>query len=392
MKFNRRSLLWAGLAASAATAGIKEHLRTLSLQQQSGLSSPADDTIRNHLSIMSAAYSSEANWEEEVSNRKALLSFDALVPPTVPYRRDRSKMMMTFCKLAVQQYKTGRADADYGGEINLLPTYRRTLSDYEQIANFTIEEEIIEEYFKASGAARAEGIVGSSTIDDELEAIELTLHDRLRHILQKKYRIDVYSGLAVASAERNVLVFRGTQTQTEWLKNLNAKQVPYVAPDGKTYGEVHEGFYKLMQALKPSLESVVKQLDPTIPCYVTGHSLGSAIATLASMEISYLVPEMRENIRLYSYAGPRVGSPAFAKAYSERLPNTYRVVNLGDAVPLVPPVTMGDSYVHVGEEWSFLVQSGDTLLNHVVDTYREALDQELESISGNSQVNRLKIT
>ncbi|MEO0768968.1 MAG: lipase family protein [Cyanobacteria bacterium J06649_4] len=391
MKFNRRALLWVGLGASAAVTGIKEKLRTQALQSQAGLSSPAQNTLKNHLSIMSAAYSSEAGWEEEVERRKTLLSFDQLRPPELPYSRDLSKLMMTFCKLAVQQYKTGREDPSYGGEINLLPAYSRTLKDYEQIADFTIEEEIIEEYFKENEVVAPEGIVGNATLDDELKAVELTLHDRVRQILQRKYRISVFSGIALTAQTHNVLVFRGTQTQSEWLKNLNAAQVPYVAPDGTIYGEVHEGFYKLMQSLKPSLAEVVGQLDPTLPCYVTGHSLGAAIATLAAMEISYLVPEMRENIQLYTYAGPRVGSPTFATAYSERLPNAYRVVNLGDTVPLVPPVTMGNSYVHVGEEWSFIFQSGDTLLNHVVDTYRAALEQELESNQNRSLVAQLQL-
>ena len=392
MKFNRRSLLWAGLAASAAVTGGKEQLRTQAIKAQKGLSSPAADTLKNHFSIMSAAYSSEASWEEEVERRKGLLSFDGLTPPTAPYSRERSKLMMTFCKLAVQQYKTGREDPNYGGEINLLPAYRQTLDDYQQIADFTIEEEIIEEYFKKKEAiSTPEGIVGNATLDNELKAIELTLHDRAKQILQRKYRIDVYSGIALTSETHNVLVFRGTQTQTEWLKNLNAAQVPYVAPNGKIYGEVHEGFYKLMQSLKPSLAEVVKQLDPTLPCYVTGHSLGAAIATLAAMEIAQLAPEMRENIQLYTYASPRVGSPDFSTAHSEQLPNAYRITNLGDTVPLVPPVTMGKSYVHVGEEWSFVFQSGDTLLNHVVDTYRAALDQDLESNQGGSIVAQLQL-
>ncbi len=51
---------------------------------------------------------------------------------------------------------------------------------------------------------------------------------------------------------------------------------------------------------------------------------------------------------------------------------------MGDTVPLVPPITIGNFYVHIGQEWSFLAQFGDILLNHVVDTYQTALAQELE--------------
>lgn len=391
MKINRRSLLIAGLGAGAAITGTQEQLRLQALQAQEGLRSPAEETLRDHLSIMSAAYSSEEGWEAEVAKRRKLLSVDELTPPSEPYDRDMSKLMMTFCKLAVQQYKTGRVDPSYGGELRLLPAYRRTLKDYKQLENFKIEEEIIEEYFKSSEVPSAKNVAGSETIDETLKEIELTVNDRVRHILERKYRISVFSGVALASEKQNVFVFRGTQTQSEWLKNLNATQVPYVAPDGETYGEVHQGFYEMLEALRPAIAEVVTQIDPTLPCYVTGHSLGAAIATLAAMEIAYLVPEIRENIRLYTYASPRVGSLVYAKLHSAMIPNAYRIVNLGDTVPLVPPVSLGDAYTHVGEKWSFLFQSGDTLLNHVVDTYRAALDQSIESNQNGSLVAQLQL-
>ncbi|MEL7054550.1 MAG: hypothetical protein AAGM45_22600, partial [Cyanobacteria bacterium J06588_5] len=158
MKINRRSLLIAGLGAGAAITGTQEQLRLQALQAQEGLRSPAEETLRDHLSIMSAAYSSEEGWEAEVAKRRKLLSVDELTPPSESYDRDMSKLMMTFCKLAVQQYKTGRVDPSYGGELRLLPAYRRTLKDYKQLENFKIEEEIIEEYFKSSEVPSAKNV------------------------------------------------------------------------------------------------------------------------------------------------------------------------------------------------------------------------------------------
>ncbi len=107
--------------------------------------------------------------------------------------------------------------------------------------------------------------------------------------------------------------------------------------------------------------------------------MGAAIATLAAIELIQVVPQIKNQIQLYTYAGPRVCSPTFAKIHSQLIPNSYRIVNLGDSVPLVPPVTTSDHYSHIGQEWSFLAQFGDVLLNHVVDTYQAALEQELES-------------
>lgn len=39
--------------------------------------------------------------------------------------------------------------------------------------------------------------------------------------------------------------------------------------------------------------AIAKQLDPTITCYITGHSLGAAVATLVAMEIALQVPRRK---------------------------------------------------------------------------------------------------
>ena len=56
------------------------------------------------------------------------------------------------------------------------------------------------------------------------------------------------------------------------------------------------------------------------------------------------------------------------------------VVNLADAITLVPfTVFFKTEYVHVGEEWAFLAQNGDVMPNHVVDSYRSAIDKQVET-------------
>jgi triacylglycerol lipase len=44
-------------------------------------------------------------------------------------------------------------------------------------------------------------------------------------------------------------------------------------------------------------------------------------------------------------------------------------------------------YVHVRQEWTFLSQNGDVLPNHVVDTYGNAIDRELESHTAKTYLN-----
>ena len=375
MKFKRRQILLAGLGAGVTGRITQEHLRVQSVVKQQAFNTLADETLADEISIIDAAYASEANWANEVEKRKKLLTLNILTPPTEPYNREMSKRLIHFCRLAVQQYKTARANPNYDGTIKLLPDYDNSFDVYTQLTNFTLEQDIIENYFKNNiSPAPSETISNLTSVEETIQEVELTLQDKVRQILQRQHRIRVYSGILLTSKEHNILVFRGTQTQAEWLKNLNAAQQKYVSSSGKDYGEVHEGFFKLTRDLSPSIAEVAKNLDPTIPCYVTGHSLGAAIATIAAMELIQAVPQIKDQIQLYTFAGPRVCSPTFAKIHSQLIPNAYRIVNLADTVPLVPPVTIGNYYVHVGQEWSFLAQFGDVLLNHVVDTYQAELE------------------
>ena len=377
MKFNRRLLLLTGLGAGISISGAREQARINKIlaQQQS-----VGGEFSDRLNIMDAAYASELAWDEEVERRKELLAAVSPAQPTVPYNRKMSKRLIQLCKLAVQQFKTGRAIPTYDGSIKLLPDYQDSLDAYTQLTNFTAQQDSIEDYFSdANSQLAADNPATSTAIGQTLEEVELTLRDKARQILQRQHRVAVYSGIALSAPDHNVLVFRGTQTQAEWLKNIQARQVDYVSPSGQSYGAVHKGFLELMRELQPSIPEVARQLDPTLPCYVTGHSLGAAIATLVAFEIVRAFPQFKDRVRLYTFAGPRVASPIFAKFHGQLVPDTYRIVNAGDTIPLIPPVTMGSSYTHVGQEWSFLAQLGDTLLNHVVDTYQAALEREVET-------------
>ena len=396
LKFPRRQFGFALLGIGVTGRLILEYLRVQGVNKKAGLT---DKNLAEDINIVDAAYASEVDWEKEIAKRKSILTLENSIPPNLPYNREISKRLIRFCKLGVQQYKTDRSNPNYDGSIEVLPAYSEDFKGYKQVTNFTIEEEVIENFFQDRNAPIPPSTVNNITkVDATIQEVEFRLQDRVRTILSKRNRIRVYSGILFTSKENNVLVFRGTQTQAEWLKNLNANQKQYVNPTGESQGAVHEGFFQLTSELTPAISNSVRDLDPTIPFYITGHSLGAAVATLAALEIAQKVPQLRERIQLYTYASPRVYSPTLAQIHSQLIPNSYRVVNLGDTVPLVPPVTIGNSYVHIGQDWSFLAQFGDVLLNHVVDTYIAAMEQEVENIqiikAGNTveTIKQLRLT
>ena len=45
----------------------------------------------------------------------------------------------------------------------------------------------------------------------------------------------------------------------------------------------------------------------------------------------------------------------------------------------MPPTQTVGTYLHVGEEWSFISQQGDFMPNHVVNTYQKAIESEVET-------------
>lgn len=296
MNFNRRNFLWSIFGAGTAIASFQEHLRVQAIFQQQKLNKEASNSLAEDINLIDAAYASEADWENEIAKRRQLLSTNNLTPPVLPYSREMSQQLIHFCKLSVQQYKTNRTNPGYDGDVNVLPAYNDSIKAYTQLTSFQQEQDIIENYlknFQAKKEISDSTNNNSGAVTNTIKEVELTFQDKVRQILQRQHRINVFSGIAFTSKQHNVLVFRGTQTQAEWLQNLNAKQVKYNAPDGKDYGAVHEGFLGLTKKLNPNPIAIAKQLDPTIPCYITGHSLGAAVATLVAMEIAQAVSTLR---------------------------------------------------------------------------------------------------
>ena len=380
--FNRRKLLLMGLGASIAARIGSEYQRDRNFDLES--QAFTDTLTDNPEQIIDTAYNIEADWDTEVAQRHEILNSTNLSYPTREYDREMSKWMIQSCKLAVQQYRTGRSNLKYDGDLTLLPDYNANFKNYQQVASLQIEQEIIEDYLRLK----------SFIIDDDMTMMQKTLHDaesRIREIaqriVQRRHRTPVFVGFIIASDRANIIAFRGTQTQIEWWRNLQATQKRYFDPKTKQqYGKVHQGYLKIVrQQINSALIKAVKQLNPNIPCYITGHSLGGAVATLSAIEIALQVPEIRSQIQLYTYAAPRIGDRDFVQAHSQLIPNSYRIVNLSDSVPLVPPIKIQNrfttvNYAHVGQKWAFTAQFGDILLNHVVDTYRMAIESQQENM------------
>lgn len=68
--------------------------------------------------------------------------------------------------------------------------------------------------------------------------------------------------------------------------------------------------------------------------FVTGYSLGAALATIASADLHAVFGHIEQ---LYTYGGPRVGNEQFANLITQISPERFRVIHYADIVPHLPP-------------------------------------------------------
>jgi triacylglycerol lipase len=177
------------------------------------------------------------------------------------------------------------------------------------------------------------------------------------------------------------VTFRGTESIFDWLADFSIPQTAH------PWGKVEKGFDFIYQQCAGSVKAAVER-SPGAPLVVTGHSLGAALAVLASADLAAMAPQM------YTFAGPRVGDIAFAGQFNQKVPVRWRVVNTEDVVTTVPLATgridaadtgkvsaiglllarVGElEYEHVGDSASFTVQRGSIVANHDLAMYRDAL-------------------
>ncbi|WP_204138415.1 lipase family protein [Halomicronema sp. CCY15110] len=244
--------------------------------------------------------------------------------------------------------------------------------------------------FEVPLAELTQGSGDLKDIQGRLDRTRDAIEQQVEQVVQISQAIPVYYGFLLTSDEYHLLMFRGTQRRFEVLGDLLTLQTPYTRPDTEEIlGRVHFGFYSLyFKQLADTVREAVQGLDPTKPLVISGHSLGGALANLAAMDLAIQIPEWQPNLRLYTYGTPRVGDRPFVETHSRMVPNHYRVINLADMVPMTPlSELLVISFIHGGEQWSFLSHHGDIGPNHLVDVYRNAIDQEAELRNDGQFVN-----
>ncbi|WP_394830180.1 lipase family protein [Pendulispora rubella] len=167
----------------------------------------------------------------------------------------------------------------------------------------------------------------------------------------------VSTAFFIRSGNVGVIAFRGTEPANaiNFLTDANCRMVDFLA-----MGHVHGGFVRNVRAVWSELaDDVQKAIDDPSESkrlkalYITGHSLGGAMAIVAAALIfgRPIYVKWRPLVRgIYTYGQPMVGDKEFAKTCSRFDKMVFRHVYGNDLVTRLPSVILGN-FEHFGYEF-----------------------------------------
>jgi hypothetical protein len=155
------------------------------------------------------------------------------------------------------------------------------------------------------------------------------------------------------------LAFRGTEELNDVFADLNLQRTTLFDDDPSIL--VHAGFLDYFNEIKSFIEAELKSKTKQFhTIQVTGHSLGGAIATIASAYFGKMIntPEQGEGpnfkvkdktkkrIVCYTIGSPRVGNTNFVNWFHTQVDESMRIANDDDPITLFPISCL---YTHVSE-------------------------------------------
>ncbi|MDT3708465.1 MAG: lipase family protein [Thiobacillus sp.] len=172
-----------------------------------------------------------------------------------------------------------------------------------------------------------------------------------------------------------ILSYRGTELASigNWLGDLDSgsETLHLLAGDAVETPRVHAGFYRNFRATRWAVDQELKAAlkarslaeprrrlkYPMQALFVTGHSLGAAMAVLFALSLAErgANPALDAHLRaVYTFGGPMViGEPFPAKIATRIGAKIHRHVMTDDPVPTLPPVAWGQ-FAHFGHEYQYM--------------------------------------
>lgn len=163
--------------------------------------------------------------------------------------------------------------------------------------------------------------------------------------------------------------------------NENTALSPYEEKTGDKIF-VHRGFRDYADVLLENgfaerLTTLLKN-NPNKTLYITGHSLGGAVATLVAVRLTDLGVN-KNQLQVITFGAPAVGSKAFAAAYKDKI-NLTRVSVKGDFIKK----SLGElGYVQFGELYTYKSSASSKQFEHKISVYLDCAIREYYAAGGN---------
>jgi len=201
---------------------------------------------------------------------------------------------------------------------------------------------------------------------------KLHIHPKTKLLKEINYKEseNPFIGIVISDENNRVwIAFRGTVNLEEWEEDIQYQEQEY-----KDNNKVlcHAGFLSIYHKIKNQIMDTVDKAKPS-QIIITGHSLGSALATLISLDLAnknYLV-------YVYLFASPRVCNREFALEIEGNVKAFYRINNMAGMIPTMPDSVMPNLdnpdnpyfYQHIGEAIEFTDNWESIENNHSLPVY-----------------------
>ena len=179
--------------------------------------------------------------------------------------------------------------------------------------------------------------------DPKKEAIDLGDNLTLLSLdLVETFDSNGTQAIIVANSDFAVLAFRGTEASSIRDIKADARAITVACPSG---GRVHSGFNDAYNEVGLDIQQRLDKDDlKDLPLFITGHSLGGALATIAAKKVTHSGAGIAA---CYTFGSPRVGDEHWLANFKTPI---YRLVNAADFVTMLPPgdelVTILSWFVH----------------------------------------------
>lgn len=138
-----------------------------------------------------------------------------------------------------------------------------------------------------------------------------------------------------ASHDSFVLVaLRGTQEPTDLLTDLSVQLEPFSLAN-TSGAQVHSGFLSSARSIQRNLaQAQLHAKKRQVPIFITGHSLGGAVALLGALKITSTGGNVDA---VWTFGLPKVGNNSFYDAARKTLGNRWHHINqTEDPIPMLP--------------------------------------------------------